>query len=137
VSVSAGSEGVDPSLDLSEGRTGLPGGDASVSEPHTGVRSDASVSEADNGATVTERDAGRMVLTEGQHRTEATLLAWMAIEFIRVVEPADSGVTTGYVNQVADNARLLSGANARLYMSLLRSQLKWVRRLPSGLGELR
>jgi hypothetical protein len=79
----------------------------------------------------------RMLLTDGQWRTEHTLLALLAVEHIRVVEPADSGATTSYVNGVADNARLLAGANGRLYVTLLRSQLKWLRRLPSGVGELR
>ena len=79
----------------------------------------------------------RMVLSDREWQTEHILLAWAAVEHVRVVEPDSAAATTDYVNGLADNARLLAGGNARLYVTLLRSQLKWLRRLPSGLGELR
>jgi hypothetical protein len=74
----------------------------------------------------------RLVLTDGQWRTEHILLAWLAREHRRVVEPADSRVTTDYVNRVADNSRLLSGGNPRLHLNLLRHMVRRLRSLPVG-----
>jgi hypothetical protein len=107
VTASAGSGADDPSSDLSEASGSyvaplgaVPDGLGDLSGRFGDV---APVNEQGNDAK-----SPRLVLTDGQWRTEATLLAWLAVEHVRVVEPADSRVTTGYVNGVADNARALA-----------------------------
>jgi hypothetical protein len=76
--------------------------------------------------------APRMLLSDSQWRAEHVLAAWIAVEHARLTGAADSRTTTGYVNQVVDNSRLLSGGNPRLHLNLLRSQVHWLRGLPVG-----
>jgi hypothetical protein len=79
----------------------------------------------------------RLVLTDEQHRRECVLAAGIAVEFIRLVVPADSRVTARYAASAVDNSRLLCAGSPRLHLSLLRGQLKWLRSLEPGSGELR
>ena len=74
----------------------------------------------------------RLVLTDEQHRRECLLAAAVAIEFIRLVAPADSRVTARYAASTVDNSRLLCAGDARLHLSLLRGQVRHLRRLNPG-----
>jgi hypothetical protein len=125
----------DPFLSLSpseasEGRTGAPEGTVPVSGDLLGDF--GGVTPVGGGGF--GQKSPRLVFTDQQYQRECVLAYAMAVEHIRVAEPADAGVTTRYVNQVVDNSRLLSGGNARLHLNLLRSQVRWLKSLK--LGEL-
>jgi hypothetical protein len=81
-------------------------------------------------------DIPHVLLTEYQRHVEAVLAAAVAIEFIRIAQPSDSRVTARYAASAVDNSRLLCAGSPRLHLSLLHGQLKWLRSLPAGCGEL-
>jgi hypothetical protein len=84
-----------------------------------------------------DRKSPRLVLSDEQHRREAVLAYGIAVEHIRVAAPPDSRTTARYCEMVRANSAALAGGDARLHLRLLHGQLKWLRSLPAGCGELR
>ena len=76
--------------------------------------------------------APRLLLSDDQCHKEAVLAAAIAIEFIRLVAPADPRTTAKYAATTVDNSRLLAGGNSKLHLNLLRGQLRWLRGLKPG-----
>jgi hypothetical protein len=83
-----------------------------------------------------EQKSPRLTLSDQQWRSEHLLAAAVALEFVRITAPSDSHTTAAYAAATVDNSRTLAAGNARLHFSLLRGQLKWLRSLPAGSGEL-
>jgi hypothetical protein len=78
-----------------------------------------------------------MLLSAAEGTREALLASRIAVEYIRVAEPADSRVTARYAATVVDNSRRLAGGDARLHLNLLAGHVTWLHSLPSGVGGLR
>jgi hypothetical protein len=81
-------------------------------------------------------------LNEAQRRQEHLYAAALAgefgrIKFGRVYPLASARIASRYASTVVDNSRALAAGNPRVHMGLLRGQLRWLRSLPMGSGELR
>jgi hypothetical protein len=83
-----------------------------------------------------ERKSPHLELTDYQRTNEGLLAAYVAVEFGRVTGSVDARRAAAYAAQVTDNSRALATGSARSHMSLLRGQLRWLRGLPVGSGEL-
>jgi hypothetical protein len=79
----------------------------------------------------------RLLLSDEEWRLEHVLAYAMALEFGRVAVRASHTAAARYVSQVVDNSRALCAGSPRLHLNLLRSQVRWLRDLPVGSGELR
>jgi hypothetical protein len=85
---------------------------------------------------VSGRKSPIVELTEQERVMEHMIGAHLAAEYLRLRPLADARAAAAYAAQVTDNSRALATGSARSHMSLLRGQLRWLRGLPVGSGEL-
>jgi hypothetical protein len=77
-----------------------------------------------------------LTLSDHERWLEHALGAAVAVEFVRVAASPDPGVTAAYANRVVSNSRALAAGDPKLHLSLLRSQVRWLRGLRVGSREL-
>jgi hypothetical protein len=92
---------------------------------------------ADVTPTTADAKSPVLTLTPDQERLEALYASAVAVEYIRIRQPADSRSAASYSASVIDNSRLLSGGRPQQHLNQLRHMVRWLRGLRPGSEELR